>query len=37
MYLNVNSANAVALEYIDLRSSAVQRFREVNSCLKMAK
>jgi hypothetical protein len=29
MYFSVNNDNGVALKYIDLRSSAVRRFRKV--------
>jgi hypothetical protein len=35
MYFSVNSDNAIALKHFDLRYSAVWRFRNVNSCLKM--
>jgi hypothetical protein len=37
MYISVNDENAIALKYFDLRTSAVWRFRKVNSCLRMAK
>jgi hypothetical protein len=37
MYFSVNNDNTVALKYIDLRSSAVRRFQNVNNCLKMTK
>jgi hypothetical protein len=37
MHFSVNDKNAIALKYFDLRTSAVQQFRKVNGCLKMAK
>jgi hypothetical protein len=37
MYFSVNDENARALKYFGLRTSAVWRFRKVNSCLRMAK
>jgi hypothetical protein len=38
MYFSVNDKNAtIALNYFDLRTSALWRFRKVNSCLRMAK
>jgi hypothetical protein len=37
IYFSVNKDNVIAGKYIELRSSAVRRFREVNSCLEMVK
>jgi hypothetical protein len=37
MYFSVNDGNAITLKYFDLRTSAVWRFRKVNSCLRVAK
>jgi hypothetical protein len=36
-YFSVNSDNAIAWKYIDLRSDVVRRLRKVNNCLKMGK